>query len=58
MSLVAAKLEAEGKIETISYWARRNYPGSKVLVKPGHTVEDRQVALLKDNERLRLDAMI
>jgi hypothetical protein len=32
-------------------------PGSKVLVKPGHTVEDRQVALLKDNERLRLDAM-
>jgi len=54
VSLVAVKLEAEGKIETISYWCRWGHPGSKVLIKPGHTVEDRKVALLKDNERLRL----
>jgi len=54
VSLVAAKLEAEGKIETFSYSYRWGHPGHKVLVKPGYTIEHRKVALLKDNERLRL----
>jgi predicted nucleic acid-binding Zn ribbon protein len=53
VSLVAAKLEAEGKIEIFSYLYRWGYPGSKVLVKPGHIIEDRKVALLKDHERLK-----
>jgi hypothetical protein len=53
VSLVAAKLEAEGKIETFSYLVRWGYPGSKVLVKPGHIIKDRKIALLKDDERLK-----
>ena len=54
VSLIVAKLEAEGKLDTFSYLVRWDYPGHKALLKPGHTIRDRKVALLKDNERLRL----
>jgi len=52
LCLVAAQLEAAGEIESRQYWARYGYPGHKALVKPGHTVEERNVAQLEDNERL------
>jgi hypothetical protein len=32
VSLIAAKLQAEGKIDTISYLCRYDHPGHKVLV--------------------------
>ena len=48
--LVATKLEAEGKIDSCCC----GYRGYKVLTKPGHTIKDRKITLLKDNERLRL----
>jgi hypothetical protein len=54
VSSMAAKLEAEGNLETFYCWGRWGYPGSKVLAKPGHVIKGRKVALLKDNERLRL----
>jgi hypothetical protein len=49
---VAAELEDAGQIETVSYMCRWGYPGHKVLVKPGHTINDRKVVELKNTERL------
>jgi hypothetical protein len=50
---VVAGLENAGQIETMSYLARWDHPGHKVLVKPGYQIEDRkEVALLKSSERL------
>jgi hypothetical protein len=45
-------MEAAGEINTWSYLCRWNYPGHKVLLKPGHTIDDRNIPLLKDSERL------
>jgi hypothetical protein len=57
VALIAAKLEAEEKIDTYSFLVCWNRPGYKVLAKRGYEVEDREkIALLKDSERLRLDA--
>jgi hypothetical protein len=52
LSLAAARLEAAGEIETVSYWARWDYPGHKVLLRPGYEIKDRKVHLLKDDERV------
>jgi hypothetical protein len=52
---VVARLEDTGEIETIYYRSRWNHPGHKVLVKLGHTIEDRNVAELKSNERLQTE---
>jgi cystathionine beta-lyase/cystathionine gamma-synthase len=52
---VVAGLEDTGEIETVYYLTRWNHPGHKVLVKPGHSIEDRNVAKLNNNERLQTE---
>jgi hypothetical protein len=49
---IAADLEDHGEIKTISCAVRWDHPGHKALIKPGHRAEGRNVALLKDDERL------
>jgi hypothetical protein len=57
LCLLAAKLEAAGKIESFSYLVQWGKPGFKVLVKPGHEIEHPdKVRRLKANERLPLSA--
>jgi hypothetical protein len=55
LCLVAAKLEAEGKVESIYFWYR--IPGLKALVKPGYKIENRDnITRLKPDERLAAPA--
>jgi hypothetical protein len=56
VALITRKLEAEGKIESVSYMSCFNHPGFLVLTKPGHEIKDRDVIELGDDERLRLEA--
>ena len=54
VSLAAARLEADGKIDLFSYSCRFNRPGHKVLLKRGHTVsETKEIHQLTDSERLK-----
>ena len=50
---VVTDMEDRGKIESISYWTRTARPGHKALIKPGHAIEDRDISLLKNSERLK-----
>jgi hypothetical protein len=53
LSLVAAKLESDGQIDTLSYLCRFGKPGFKALLKRGHAVEHPdKIYRLKDDERL------
>jgi hypothetical protein len=53
LCLMANRLEDAGKIESTYYLTRFLKPGHKVLVRPGHEVEDPdQIPRLKDSEKL------
>ena len=57
LSLVAAKLESDGKIDTLSYVCRFTKPGFKALLKRGHAVKHPdEIYRLKDDERLSCGA--